>query len=221
MTLPKIAANGGSPEKQRRIREASRAMFLSKGFENATIRDIARIAEVAQGTLFLYAATKRELLFMLYNDFLEQVTESCTAVPERQLSVVESLMQITLLHLQRYTDEIAIARLSLVSLNLYDNSREAERFAHIYGRTISLIEALLQRAIEKGELSQAFALRPIAGMIFTLLIELFKSYVRSDPPDIAESLREIHSQLSVIMRGLSATERAYLIQDPRLAEWLG
>ena len=221
MSVLRIAPSGSSPEKQRRIRDASRAMFLSKGFEEATIRDIARIAEVAQGTLFLYASSKRELLFMLYNDFLEQVSDSCMTVPERQLSVVESLMQITLIHLQRYTDEIAIARLSLVNLNLYDNSREAERFGIVYAQMISLIEGLLRRAIDKGELGPDTALRPIASMIFTLLIELFKSYIRSDPPDIAESLREIHSQLGIIMRGLAATEQAYAIKDPRLAEWLG
>ena len=50
-------------EKLRRIKEAARALFISKGFDETTIREIASVAEVGLGTVFVYAENKRDLLF--------------------------------------------------------------------------------------------------------------------------------------------------------------
>jgi len=48
-------------ERRRRIKEAALAAFTEKGYDRATTREIAKLAGVAQGTLFLYARDKRDL----------------------------------------------------------------------------------------------------------------------------------------------------------------
>ena len=57
-------------ERRRRIEAAARAVFREKGYEAATTREIAARAEVSIGTLFAYAADKRDLLAMVYRDEL-------------------------------------------------------------------------------------------------------------------------------------------------------
>ncbi|MBB4955184.1 AcrR family transcriptional regulator [Agrobacterium vitis] len=210
----------GKADKLRRIRDASRAMFLTKGYEAATIREIARVAEVAQGTLFLYASSKRDLLFMLYNDVLQEITDSCETIPVGEVSILENLMQIALIHLQRYSDEIAIMRLSLVNLNLYDHSDESRRFEAIYTRVENLVGICLSTALDQAELRRDFAVDLVSNMIFVLLIELFKAYLRSDPPDIRRVMHTAHQQLCVVLNGLGATEKAFAIKDSRIIEFI-
>ena len=58
-------------DKLQRITAAARALFVEKGFDETTTREIARRADVALGTLFLYATDKRDLLFLICTDELE------------------------------------------------------------------------------------------------------------------------------------------------------
>ncbi|MCU0905860.1 MAG: TetR/AcrR family transcriptional regulator [Rhodobacteraceae bacterium] len=215
---PLSGTERGKRDKARRIREASRAMFLTKGFEDATIRDIARMAEVAQGTLFLYASSKRDLLFMLYNDLIEGACDECETIPVAQLSLTETLLRITVIHLHRITDDLGIARLSISNLNLYDKSSESLRFSQLYGRMLALISGEMRRRQAKGRLRADFEVELIATMAFTVLIEMFKVYLRSDLPDIRRVLQQTHDQLAVILRGLNAAPDELDIRDPDLRD---
>jgi AcrR family transcriptional regulator len=49
-------------DKLRRIKDAARGLFLAKGFEDTTTREIAIRAGVGIGTIFVYAENKRDLL---------------------------------------------------------------------------------------------------------------------------------------------------------------
>lgn len=52
-------------EKRARILAAARALFEERGFERTSMSEVARAADVAEGTVFQYAATKVELLMMV------------------------------------------------------------------------------------------------------------------------------------------------------------
>lgn len=66
-------------EKLRRreeIIDAAEVVIFSKGYENATMDDVAREAELSKGTLYLYFSSKEELYF---------------AIVKRGVSILESL----------------------------------------------------------------------------------------------------------------------------------
>lgn len=62
-------------EKLSRIRRAAWEAFRRRGFEGATTREIAEAADVGVGTLFLYARDKRELLLLVYDGALAEISE--------------------------------------------------------------------------------------------------------------------------------------------------
>lgn len=62
-------------EKLSRIRQAAWELFHRQGFEGATTRQIAEAADVGVGTLFLYARDKRELLLLVYDGALAEISE--------------------------------------------------------------------------------------------------------------------------------------------------
>src|SRR5580658_8684526 len=61
--------------KRRQIIDGARAVFLAKGFDAASMNDIARAAGVSKGTLYVYFANKEEL-------FAAIVAEECDAQAE-------------------------------------------------------------------------------------------------------------------------------------------
>src|SRR5215469_16617176 len=55
-------------DKLERIKRAARTLFARKGFEATTTREIARVADVGVGTVFLHAVSKQDLLVMIFRE---------------------------------------------------------------------------------------------------------------------------------------------------------
>ena len=62
-------------DKLDRLKDAAWTMFTERGYDTATVRDIAQHAGVAVGTVFLYARDKPELLLLAYNHQHEQLLQ--------------------------------------------------------------------------------------------------------------------------------------------------
>ena len=62
-TLEAVSRTGGEEEsaKRRQIIDGARNVFLTQGFDAASMNDIARTAGVSKGTLYVYFASKEEL----------------------------------------------------------------------------------------------------------------------------------------------------------------
>jgi AcrR family transcriptional regulator len=71
LTRPKPAETDEESAKRRQIIEGARAVFLSRGFDAASMMDIAKAAGVSKGTLYVYFKDKDEL-------FGEIVAGECT-----------------------------------------------------------------------------------------------------------------------------------------------
>jgi TetR/AcrR family transcriptional regulator, repressor of fatR-cypB operon len=54
------------------ILKAARELFLTKGFVNATLEEVAQLAEFGKGTIYNYFANKEELLWGMIEQFLEE-----------------------------------------------------------------------------------------------------------------------------------------------------
>src|SRR5690242_6001385 len=53
--------------RRNQILDAAQRVFAAQGFHGATVRDVARAAGVADGTIYNYFASKTDLLFGLLN----------------------------------------------------------------------------------------------------------------------------------------------------------
>ncbi|WP_040813304.1 TetR/AcrR family transcriptional regulator [Nocardia concava] len=78
-------------DKQSRIFEAAAAMFAEHGFEGTTTQQISDRADIAAGTLFRYAASKGELLLMVYNEELRSALEDGAAAARAHTETREAV----------------------------------------------------------------------------------------------------------------------------------
>lgn len=68
------------------IIDAAHRLFSEKGFDGTSVAEIARAADVAEGTLYLYAATKRDMLARVierwYAGLIEALKRTLDAEPD-------------------------------------------------------------------------------------------------------------------------------------------
>ena len=81
-------------DKLRRIKKAAAELFIRKGYDDTTTREIAVRAGVGLGTIFVYAATKRDLLFLLINDDLQDVVEKAAGSVRPERPMLDNLLRI-------------------------------------------------------------------------------------------------------------------------------
>ena len=68
------------------ILEAATRVFAEKGYHRATTKDIARAAEMAEGTIYLYFKNKAELLIALMEHLDQETTQSADLAAGLELS---------------------------------------------------------------------------------------------------------------------------------------
>ncbi|MBU8909995.1 MAG: TetR/AcrR family transcriptional regulator [Desulfobacterales bacterium] len=81
-------------EKKRRkteILNAARKVFSSKGFNSATVEEIALEAELSPGTLYLYFKNKEELHTILSIEILKYLADKIQKVVSQNISVEEKI----------------------------------------------------------------------------------------------------------------------------------
>jgi AcrR family transcriptional regulator len=73
--LPPEPLQRRSLDKRARLKEAGLALFGKKGYERASIEEIARRANLAVGGFYQHFHSKRQLLLTLMDDLLESLSE--------------------------------------------------------------------------------------------------------------------------------------------------
>lgn len=97
-------------EKLQRIRKAARELFTERGYEGATIRDIADRAGVATGTIFLYAPSKQALAVMVFDEDTRRVMEEALLTLDRSASPVDQLTHMLGSFLRLFADQPGLTR---------------------------------------------------------------------------------------------------------------
>lgn len=96
--------------KQRRIVSAAGVLFREQGFDATTTDQIAARADVAKGTLFLYAPTKLHLLVLVYEEDLAELVGQAFAAARPDAPVVATLAGLFAPFFELYERDVDLAR---------------------------------------------------------------------------------------------------------------
>lgn len=95
--------------KKRLILEAARRLLVERGFEDIVLDEVARVAGVAKGTLFLYYKSKEELLSAAMLDMVDALASELEALGRLELKGKDALIalaKVILNHFDRHRDFI-------------------------------------------------------------------------------------------------------------------
>jgi TetR/AcrR family transcriptional regulator, fatty acid metabolism regulator protein len=172
---PRPAARG---DKRDLILRAAVRVFAERGFFNAQVADVARVAGVAAGTVYLYFRSKDELLVSIFDRVMAEALEEGRAVLDGVTDPVEQLRRLARLHLARVTRDRNLTVVFQVELR--QSTKFMERFS-----TTKLREYLgrIRAAIAAGQASGAIRaeINPTlaAKMLFGALDEMATNWMLS------------------------------------------
>lgn len=81
-----------SDERRRELTDAARELFVEQGYEQTSMSDIAKRANVAQGTFYIYFSSKQDVLAAIMRELLEELGGTVRGLAERtDLPALEAL----------------------------------------------------------------------------------------------------------------------------------
>ena len=189
-------------EKRQRIREAARELFSKRGYDSATLRQIARRAHVGLGTLFNYAQDKRDLVFLIFNEELAAVTDEALRAAESHHFLLDQLMDIYKPHYEYFSKHPALSRILLKELTFYSEGKQAAAFQEIRGRLIAGIEKAVRTAQEERRIRSQEKAAIVARQIFFISSGAIRWWIASLSPHPGEGLAELRRLLQLQLHGL-------------------
>ncbi len=184
-----------------RIKAAAEAVFVEKGFDDASIREIAARAEVGVGTVFNYAADKRDLLFLVVNEKLEATNRNAFRDVPETLPVVEQILIVFRYYYLFYAENIEIGRYMLQESTLFGAGQQGQRFQEHRLQIAEHMTALIQRAQDRGRIAAGEDPALVAELVLSILGRQVLIWLRNDKPKVETGLIPLRDLLSLMVRG--------------------
>jgi AcrR family transcriptional regulator len=180
-------------ERRQAILDAAMKVFAKRGFAAATIREIAREANIAQGTIYLYFPSKWDVLLALYRSMILESMEEFLARPEKGDD--ESFLTSLLVdRVRRFRQNTQAVRFAFTELPLHEELRE-KFYREIALEQLGRIQTFLKERIAQGKLRPLraeIAARAFQGMylIFGLAETVYNDAEvgRLTPEEIADEV---------------------------------
>ncbi|HVH20744.1 MAG TPA: helix-turn-helix domain-containing protein, partial [Myxococcota bacterium] len=126
-----------------RIREAARSLFRERGFDHATLREIARRAGMGASSIYRHVRTKHELLVLELAELQEEAWTRFRQGDDRDLATRDRIRRFFEI---QHTLLASDADLTVIALRAatYPEAPVARRALTLQDRTIGLLAEILQ-----------------------------------------------------------------------------
>ncbi|HLM76464.1 MAG TPA: TetR/AcrR family transcriptional regulator [Polyangiaceae bacterium] len=154
-------------DKRERIREAAWDLFTTAGYDAATTKEVAARADIASGTLFLYASDKRDLLCLVMHDRLAAVTDARFETLPKGAPLLDQLMHLFRGLFQMYGEQPGVAAAFVRHFPGADgpNGQKVNALTHAF---LHRVAQLVRDKQASGEVSPAIDAFQAATNIFSL-----------------------------------------------------
>ena len=144
-------------EKKCAIAKASIDLFCEKGIQQTSIDEIAKSAEVAKGTIYLYFKNKEEIVFAIWDMLIQQHDEAFQQRVTVDMSAKEKILEyfnFSECEKEHDKEKMLILYQHFVSSMLIDTTGlYSAYFESFFQQDYDFISTCLNEGIAKGELS--------------------------------------------------------------------
>lgn len=192
-------------EKRERIVAAARALFSRKGFAATTTAQIAERAGIGAGTLFLYFASKDDLLVAIFREQMDAVVQRALATLPKRGSLLDEFVHVYGAMIVFHERDPELARAFVKEMLFVSGRNRAAVFEYIDG-----LDAQLAARIEfrqaRGELDASAPARLVAENCFALYIARLQKWLGADERlASAEHIARLREAFALQLRVLEAT----------------
>lgn len=152
-------------DRKKQIMEAALKVFSEKGFERATTKAIAAEAGIAEGTIFIYFSTKRDLLIScMKQEIFEPLPEIFSNESASDEEIIRTFFKNRFTMLRK---NFGLVKL-IISEGLYNAELRNEFFERVFSPALSEVSRYFTRRVESGafkNLDPTFIARSLIGQI--------------------------------------------------------
>ena len=176
-------------DKRRRILDAAVKVFAEKGFFQARVSDIARMAGVADGTIYLYFKNKDDLLISIFEEKMKEINVKFRDALGTEKDSVQRFRRLIAMHLagfQAYPELAAVLQVEL---------RQSSRFMREYKKVelknyLDLMGDVVREGQQQGVFRKDIPLGLVKRFVFGALDEVVSTWVLAGRPYDLESLTD-------------------------------
>jgi AcrR family transcriptional regulator len=190
-------------ETVRLIKEAALRLFSERGFEETTTKEIADLAGVAHGTVFLVAPTKEGLFVTVLEEKLRDAfAEATRSLPKR--SVLAQLLHVFDALFDFYAREPRLSRVLVKGMVFFgDDTAKARNEAHV-SAFLAYLRGLFDRGKERGEIAAKTSSETAASNVLALYLFAVIAFLNEDEPDRRALGARFEAGLETMFRGVLA-----------------
>ena len=193
----------GKLERLRRIKEAAFEVFRTEGYAGASTRQIAQIAEVSIGTIFVYAKDKRDLLFLVLNEDLDAIASASIAATSADGSCVARIIALLAPIYEYFARDPELARTTVqesAGLDIrLEKGTQAERFYARMQRWQTAITAILEEARARQTIEIGDDAAVLGRAIFVAHLGEVRRWLQQDDADPRVGIRDLTRLVQVII----------------------
>ena len=174
---PKPARNGSKTKRELILRAATK-VFARNGYFNSKVADIARAADVADGTVYLYFKSKEEILHSIFDQNMADAIKSGRELIKNVSDPREQLRRIAQLHLQRLGADRDLAVVFQVELR--GSTKFMEEFSAAgFAEYLTLIRSTFEEGQRAGVFRADLNANVVAKILFGALDEMATNWILS------------------------------------------
>ena len=197
---PKPARNGSKAKRELILRAAIK-VFARNGYFNSKVADIARAADVADGTVYLYFKSKEEILHSIFDQNMADAIASGRELIKSARDARDKLRRIAKLHLQRLGADRDLAVVFQVELR--GSTKFMEEFSAAgFAEYLDLLCRIVQEGQQSGEFRPELNPKIVAKMLFGALDEMATNWIISKREYQLAPMADV--VMDVFLNGVSA-----------------
>ncbi|OYD08337.1 TetR/AcrR family transcriptional regulator [Paludifilum halophilum] len=166
-------------EKYEAIIDAAVRVIAKYGYHQAQVSKIAREANVADGTIYLYFENKDDVLISLFNEKMGSFISDVETALDKISSPVEQLRELIRLHLAYLENDHQLAIVTQIELR-QSNPEVRKKIGLILKKYLEVIDQVIQSGVEQQLFRSDFDSRTARRMIFGTIDETVTSWIMKD-----------------------------------------
>jgi len=190
--------------KHQKILQAAIKVFSEKGFYNSRVSEIAKEANVADGTIYLYFKNKDDILISLFEEEFGKIVQNMRVSLEKDKDALQKIKRFAIAHLSIVTKQQELAEVMGVEV------RQSSKFMKEYVNKpfieyLNIIRSVVIEGQEKGLIRKDLTPGIMKRAFFGALDEMARYWVLSTQKK--HSIDDAALQISdVFIRGMMSEE---------------
>ncbi|RZJ97226.1 MAG: TetR/AcrR family transcriptional regulator [Brevundimonas sp.] len=182
-----------------KVLEAASQLFAERGYDAATIRDIAKAAGMSTGAVFANFQDKAELFEAVFTDRLSRSLEQFQAGAASKGSVRDRLVASLSGGYHAMIDQLPLIQ-AVIARSWFQPSEADQRTRAAVGAQIDVLANVLRDGVGSGELGQDTDVPLISRLVWELYLSNVR-YAAYDGWDVKALTEHAGKQIDVLLAG--------------------